>query len=230
MRTRVNDRSRSLPRGMSWLAAAMTVTAGMAAIAPRTARADGRIVDFHGAVLAGGIMGGGTASGAPDFYRQTRGPGLGAEVGVRLLVLDLSVRFFQVIGSNGREGTISYIPMLGPSFEIPVMGGGTDIHGRPRPATVVLRPGVAAGFGFGTPGPAHAPLSADQISAKGLLVMGRLGVERFFGPVLGLAAQVEGGYHYFLGGAGLINGSAVSDHSEGWQLGAFGSIILHLGI
>src|SRR5205814_8155952 len=97
-------------------------------------------------------------------------------------------------------GTLSYIPMLCPSIEIPVG------H------RLVLRPGLAAGFGFGTPGPAHAPLSADQISAKGLLVMGRLGVERFFGPVVGLSVHAEGGYHYFIGGSGLINGTSASDH------------------
>lgn len=189
-----------------------------ALLPPRTARADGRFVDVHAAVLAGGVSGGGSATGAPDFFRQVRGPAVGAEVGIRLLILDLSFRFLQTFDTNGRGGTISYIPMLGPSVEIPVA------------RHLVLRPGLAAGFGFGTPGPAHAPLTADQISAKGLLVMGRLGVERFFGPVVGLAAHVEGGYHYFIGGSGLINGSSVSDHSSGWQMGVFGSFVVHIGV
>jgi len=210
--------------------ARLAVAVGALLALSGVARADGRIVDFHGAILAGGTIGGGSASGAPDFFEQTRGPGIGAEVGVRLFVMDLSLRFLQVFDSSGRKGTISYIPMLGPTLEIPVVGGGTDIHGRPRKARVVLRPGLAAGFGFGTPGPAHAPLSADQISAKGLLVMGRFGIEQFVGPVVGLAAQIEGGYHYFIGGGGVANGSSVSSHSEGWQLGVFGSVVLHLGI
>jgi hypothetical protein len=225
----MNGRTRVRRHPRSW-AVVVVLTAGLVASAPSAARADGRFIDVHGAVLAGGIVGGGTASGAPDFFEQTRGPGIGAEVGVRLLILDLSVRFLQVIGANGREGTLSYIPMLGPSIEIPLIGGGTDVEGRRRLPKLVLRPGLAAGFGFGTPRPAHAPLSADQISAKGLLVIGRVGVERFFGPVVGLAVHVEGGYHYFLGGAGVINGSSVSDHSEGWQLGLFGSVVVHLGI
>jgi hypothetical protein len=193
------------------------------------ARADGRFIDLHGGVLVGGMTGGGSAGDA-DFFKRTGGPGFGAEVGLRLLILDFSLRFFQVVGSSGREGTLSYIPMVGPSIEIPLMGGGTDMSGRSRPAKLVLRPGLAAGFAFGTPGPAHAPLSADQISAKGLLVDGRVGVERFIGPVLGLAVQVEGGYHYLLGGSGIVNGSSVGDHSSGWQLGLFGSVVVHLGI
>jgi len=185
-------------------------------LAPREARADGTFIDVHAGVLAGGLTGGGSA-GTADFFHQIGGPGVGAEVGIRLLILDLSFRFMQTFNSDGRGGTISYIPMLGPTFEIPLA------------RRLVLRPGLAAGFGFGTPGPAHAPLSADQISAKGLLVMGRLGVERFFGPVFGLAVQAEGGYHYFIGGSGLVNG-AESDHSSGWQMGVFGSAVIHLGI
>jgi len=204
---------RRVATGLAVLALVLGLT-----LAPRAARADdGRFLDVHGAVLVGGVSGGGSATGAPDFFRQIRGPGVGAEVGIRLLILDLSFRFLQTFDTSGRGGTISYIPMLGPSVEIPVA------------RHLVLRPGLAAGFGFGTPGPAHAPLTADQISAKGLLVMGRLGVERFFGPVFGLAAHVEGGYHYFIGGSGLINGSSVSDHSSGWQMGAFGSAVIHLG-
>jgi len=171
----------------------------------------------HAAVLAGGLTGGGSA-GSADFFHQISGPGVGAEVGVRLLIIDLSFRFLQTFDSNGRGGTLSYIPLLGPSIEIPVA------------RHMVLRPALAAGFGFGTPGPAHAPLSADQISAKGLLVVGKLGVERFFGPVFGLSLHAEGGYHYFIGGSGLINGTSASDHSSGWQMGLFGSAVIHLGI
>ena len=193
---------------------------GLAALSlasPRLARADGRFIDLHGGLLAGGITGGGSAGNA-DFFHQIGGPGVGAEVGLRLLILDLSFRFLQTFDSSGRGGTISYIPLLGPSIEIPVA------------RHLVLRPAVAAGFGFGTPGPAHAPLSADQISAKGLLVLGKLGVERFFGPVFGLSLHAEGGYHYFIGGSGLVNGTSASDHSSGWQMGLFGSAVVHLGI
>ena len=208
-------RSRTCHLVKGGLAAALALLlTGLAS--PRAAWADGTFIDVHGGILAGGLTGGGSA-GTADFFHQIAGPGVGAEVGVRLLIMDLSFRFMQTFDSDGRGGTISYIPMLGPTFEI---------HLARR---LVLRPGLAAGFGFGTPGPAHAPLSADQISAKGLLVMGRLGVERFFGPVFGLAVQAEGGYHYFISGSGLVNGAS-SDHSSGWQLGLFGSAVVHLGI
>lgn len=213
----------SRPRGLrrrGWiavLAAALVLAVVVTTARPREARADGRFIDVHGGLLAGGLTGGGSAGNA-DFFHQISGPGMGAEVGVRLLILDLSFRFLQTFDSGGRGGTISYIPMLGPSIEISVA------------RHLVLRPALAAGFGFGTPGPAHAPLSADQISAKGLLVLGKLGVERFIGPVFGLSVHAEGGYHYFIGGSGLINGTSASDHSSGWQMGLFGSAVVHLGI
>jgi len=203
-------------QGLSTLLGVMALAATTLA-SPRAARADGRFIDLHAGVLAGGITGGGSAGNA-DFFHQISGPGVGAEVGLRLLILDLSFRFMQTFNSDGRGGTLSYIPTLGPSIEIPVA------------RHLVLRPAVAAGFGFGTPGPAHAPLSADQISAKGLLVLGKLGVEKFFGPVFGLGVQAEGGYHYFIGGSGLVNGTAASDHSSGWQMGLFGTAVIHLGI
>lgn len=206
-------------RTTAWMGAGLAAALLVAsAWDQREARADdGRFIDVHAALLAGGLTGGGSA-GTADFFHQISGPGLGAELGLRLLIVDLSFRFMQTFDSDGRGGTLSYIPMLGPSIELPVA------------RHLVLRPAVAAGFGFGTPGPAHAPLSADQISAKGLLVVAKLGVERFFGPVFGLAVHAEGGYHYFIGGSGLINGTAASDHSSGWQMGLFGSAVLHLGI
>lgn len=205
-------------RAAPGLGSALALSVFLASVlAQRPARADdGRFIDVHAGLLAGGMTGGGSA-GTADFFHQISGPGVGVEVGLRLLIVDLSFRFMQTFDSDGRGGTLSYIPMLGPSIEIPVA------------RHLVLRPSVAAGFGFGTPGPAHAPLSADQISAKGLLVMGKLGVERFFGPVFGLAVHAEGGYHYFVGGSGLVNGTA-SDHSSGWQMGLFGSAVVHLGI
>jgi hypothetical protein len=215
-----HERSQPARRRVTWRTAivlALPLLLMASLIGPRAARADGRFIDVHGGLLAGGLTGGGSA-GTADFFHQISGPGVGAEVGIRLLILDLSFRFMQTFDSSGRGGTISYIPMLGPSIEIAVA------------RHMVLRPSVAAGFGFGTPGPAHAPLSADQISAKGLLVMGKLGVERFVGPVLGLSVHAEGGYHYFVGGSGLINGTAASDHSSGWQMGLFGSVVIHLGI
>ena len=190
------------------------------------AHARAKLIDLHLAILGGGMTGDGTAKVPPDFFHQTRGPGLGAELGLRLVIIDLSIRFLQMLGSDGRQGTLTSI-MLGPMVEIPVKGGGKDAFGNSRPPQVVVRPGLVAGVGFGTPAPVSPPLSADQISGKGLMVLGRFAVERMFGPIFGLGAEVQGGYHYFLGASGLATGN---DRSSGWQLAGFGTLAFHFGI
>jgi hypothetical protein len=185
----------------------------------------GKLIDFHGAFLAGPLVGGG-AAGAMDVFRRTQGGGFGLELGARLLVIDLSVRFLQTIGSGGFQGTLSSI-LIGPSVEIAVKGGGIDALGKPRPPLVVIRPGLAAGLGFGTAAPVDPPLSNDQLAGKGLMIVGRFAVERMFGPVLAVGGEVQGGYHYFFGASGVVNGN---DRSDGWQVGAFGTVAFHLGI
>lgn len=211
-------------RGM----AALSI-AGALAGAPAVARAEGRIIDLHGGLVLGVLDGGGNGGpGTPDFFSATRGAGFGAELGLRLLVVDVSIRFVQMLGSKGREGTLSTL-MLGPVFEIPIQGGEVDTAGHRRALKTVLRPALNAGLGFGTPAPVSPPLTADQISGKGFLANARFGIEHFLQPWFGLEAHVEGGYHYFIGGEGVINGTSVKDHSSGGQFGLFGGAVLHLG-
>ena len=204
----------------------LLVSVCLGLLTPRKALAQehAKLVDLYGSVLMGGTVGRGTDGGTPDFFHQSQGGAAGVNVGVRLIFLDLSIRFLQMFDGAGRAGTLSTV-MLGPALEIPVVGGGKDVHGRVRPVQVVVRPGLAAGFGFGTDAPVKPPLTNDQLAAKGLLLMGRFGIERLFGPVLGIGAEVQGGYHYLFGASGLT-----SDHSEGWQLAGFANVSLHLGI
>jgi hypothetical protein len=86
---------------------------------------------------------------------------------------------------------------------------------------------IAAGFGFGTPGPVNPPLSNDQISDKGIVTEARLEYEYFLSPFLAVGAKGLFGYHYFLGGT-AINTS--EGHSSGYQLAGFGTLTFHLGI
>jgi hypothetical protein len=190
------------------------------------ARAQGKLVDLHGAILAGAMTGRGTDSGTPDLFHQTQGASFGAEVGARLLIVDLSVRFLQMVNTDGYQGTM-LTALFGPSVEIPVKAGGVDAQGKKRPPLVVVRPGLAAGICFGTLVPVKPPLTNDQLAGKGLLFVGRFAIERMFGPILGLGAEVDGGYHYLLGASGLANGQ---DHSGGWQVAGFGTLAVHFGI
>lgn len=205
-----------------WLAAAAVVTAvGLGA-----SRAEAKLLDLHAGLLAGGMTGGGSATPTPDVFGQIQGGSFGTELGVRLLVLDLSLRFVQMAGVKGHHGTLLTF-MFGPSVEIPIIGGGVDMLGRPRPPKVVIRPGIAVAAGFATLQPVSLPISNDQLAAKGALVTGRFAVERLYGQFWGLGGMIEGGYHYFFPANAPINGP---DHSSGWELAAFGTLTFHLGV
>ena len=52
--------------------------------------AEARIVDLRLAGSGGGMIGWGTTPSTPDFFEQTRGPGFGFELGLKLLVFDFS--------------------------------------------------------------------------------------------------------------------------------------------
>lgn len=206
-------------------AAVALTTVILCVAAAGEARAQGKLVDLHGALLMGGMTGGGSNSSA-DMYHQIAGGGFAAELGVRLLLVDFSLRFQQMLDSGGAGGTV-LSALLGPSIEIPVIGGGRDDQGRARPAQVVIRPSLAAGLVLGTREPIDLPLNNDQLAGKGFLTMGRFAVERMFGRFLGVGAELEAGYHYLLGHTGVINSN---DHSSGWQLGAFATVAFHLGV
>ena len=143
------------------LIAGIVCAAGVTLTVAGDAHAQGHIIDLRGELLMSVTTGRGTDKAAPDFFHQTQGLGFGVELGVRLLVLDFSVRFVQMVGTDGRAGTLTLLPMFGPSLEIPLQGGGTDLLGKRRPPKLVLRPALAAGFGFGTPSPGEAPVAAS---------------------------------------------------------------------
>jgi hypothetical protein len=204
-----------------WLAAAVIAAALGLASAPATAR----LVDLRAGLRAGGLTGWGATSKTPDFFDHTRGGAVGLEVGVKLLVFDLSVNFTQVLDGNGRSGTLTEF-LGGFVIDAPIGPGHTEAE-RNR---LLLRPGINAGFGFGTPKPVSPPLDSAQISDKGLVTQLQLGLEYFLNPYIGVGAQVIGGYHYFFGGTvKVMDGTANRDYSSGTHLYALGTFTFHLG-
>jgi len=200
-----------------WLVAGTLGALAIAAAAP----AEARLIDLYAGPRAGGIVGWGSRSTTPDFYEKVRGAALGAEVGVKVLVLNLSVSFLQMLDSNGRSGTLTQA-ILGFEFDIPI-GEGTTRQARRK---VLLRPGVGAGVGFGTPGPVHPPLSNAQLSDKGFISQGKLALEYNPNVVLGFGVEGAFGYHYFVGAQ---ESADVSGHSAGYQLTLLATATLHLG-
>lgn len=198
---------------------AVLATAGLAGIAPRPAQA--RLVDLYAGATAGGVTGWGTTSRTPDFFDTTRGPGVGFDLGVKLLFIDVSATFLQVFNSSGTSGTLIQL-LLGGEVDLP-LGPAVLPDGQSRN---VLKPKLAGGFGFGTPGPVSPPLTDSQISAKGIVGNATVGYEYFLNPFIGIGAEGTFGYHYFFGGD-VVNSSQT--YSSGYHLLGLGTVTFHLG-
>jgi hypothetical protein len=207
-------RTKSTVRG--WAAAALVV----GALAARPAEA--RMVDLHVGGRAGGLIGWGSGGGGqPDFFERTRGPGVGFDLGLKLLVFDFSANFLQVFDSNGRAGTLTQF-LLG--FEIDVPVGRARLHNGQSQA--IFRPGLSGGIGLGTPHPVSPPLNNDQVSDKGIVSQLKLAYEYFIDPFIAVGVEGDIGYHYFLWGQVVNSGQ----NSSGYQLTGLGTVTFHLGL
>jgi hypothetical protein len=201
------------------------VALGLSAVAARPAQA--RLIDLRASARAGGVGGWGTTEATPDFFDRRRGPGAGVEVGAKLLFIDLSLSFTQLFDGATRGGTFSQA-LLGFTFDIPVgnqiFQGGVE-KGKSRN---VIRPIVNAGLAIGTPEPVMGTLNDAQISYKGFVSYTGVGFEHFLNEFLAVGAQVDFGYHFFVGG-GKSPFTMTQTHSAGYNLDGYATFTFHLG-
>jgi hypothetical protein len=209
----------SSPRRTGAVAVAVLGAAALVALPARPAQA--RLVDLYVGGTAGGVTGWGTTPQTPDFFDSTRGGGLGFDLGVKVLFIDLSATFLQVLNGSGTSGTLIQL-LLGGEIDVP-LGDAKLSDGQSQN---VLKPKLAGGFGFGTPGAVSPPLTDSQISAKGVVANGTLGYEYFLNPFLGIGAEATFGYHYFFGGD-VVNSS--QSHSSGYHILGLATVTFHLG-
>lgn len=209
------------------------------------APAQARFVDVHAGLRAGGLTGSGAKSAErSDFFELVRGPAAGFELGVKLLVLDLSVSFMQVLGGKGQIGDpgqrLDDTPagQIGdPGENVSGDGPGTgtltqfllgfemEFDLAPR---LVLRPRISAGFALGTEHPVTPPLHNDDVSHKGVVAQGEVALEKYLNPFLSVGAQLDLGVHYLLGGTLVVNDSR--NWSSGVQLLGMLTATAHLGL
>ena len=223
-RTRVSVASKRAAGGLAFGLVVGLVFA-VTSLAARPAEA--RLIDLHAGLIGGGITGWGTTTNTPDFFERRKGPGLGVEVGVKLLVFDLSANFVQVFDGGGRAGTLSQL-LFGINIDVPV-GNQRFQEGVERGKSKnILRPIATFGGAVGTPEPVSPPLDNAQISAKGLVSYLGLGYEHFINEFVGVGAQANYGYHYFVDG-GKSEGISNQTHSAGYQFTGFATLTFHLG-
>jgi hypothetical protein len=218
------------PRILSSSSLALTLAAFVCvglSLAARPAQA--RLIDLRAGVIGGGLTGWGQTANTPDFFKRRQGPGAGVEVGVKLLVFDVSASFLQLFNGSGTAGTLTQL-LAGVNIDVPV-GNDKFQEGVERgKSRNVIRPIANLGFAVGTPEPVKPPLDNAQISAKGFVSYMGLGYEHFLNEFFGVGAQANFGYHYFIDG-GMSEMTAVPNqtHSAGYQLSGFATFTFHLG-
>jgi hypothetical protein len=189
----------------------------LAAVVLGAPAAEARFIDLHAQANGGGIAGWGSSS-TPDFFDHTRGAALGAEVGLKLLIFDLSAGFTQVFDGSGTSGTLSQV-VFAVDIDVPV-GDAKLPNGQ---SVNIIHPSLGTGFAFGTNGPVNPPLDASQISDKGIVVPLKVGYEYFLNPFMSVGAEGMFGYHYF------FIGSSLNEHSSGFHFAGYGVLKFHLG-
>lgn len=196
-----------------------------AALAARPAQA--RLLDLRAGLQAGGMAGWGTTANTPDFFERRRGPGLGLEVGARLLILDFSIRYTQLFDGNGRNGAFLQ-GLVGIAVDVPV-GNQLFKDGIMKGKSQnIIRPTAGIGGGLGTPEPIDPPLDNAQISDKGIFPYVGAGYEHFINEFLGVGAQLDFAYHYFIGGGQSMR--SAQDYSTGYHYSGFATLMFHLGV
>jgi hypothetical protein len=184
------------------------------------APAQARLLDLRAGGRVGGVVGWGSRS-APDFFDSHSGPGGGFQLGAKLLILDISLNFDQLF-----SGATVTEALLGFTFDIPVgnlmFQDGLE-KGKSRN---VIRPVLNGGFALNTPSAVHLPLDDAQLYQKGVTTNFGVVYEFFVNPFLGVGAQVDYGWHYFLAG-GKAPSSA---HSPGYHFDGFANLMFHLGV
>jgi hypothetical protein len=176
------------------------------------------MVDLRLAGTAGGMFGWGTTPNTQDMIRNAAGPGFGAELGLKLLVIDASVNVFQIVKDGGLNATLIQ-GLIGTDIDFPAgntkLENGQSVH--------MVHTGVVAGFVLGTNAPAMRPVTNDQLAGKGFVTRYRLAYEYFLNPFMGVSVEGHFGYHYLVGGSATVNNS--SDHSSGYHIVGLASFI-----
>ena len=147
--------------GRARLLGAAVLAAALAA----PAAAEARLIDLRASAQAGGMFGWGQSSVAPDFFARARGPGFGFELGARLLVIDLSMSFLQLLDSDG----LSRDAAAGPARASRSISRSDSRSCPPARAPTSCTLASPGGLALGTGAPVRFPINNEQVADKGVV-------------------------------------------------------------
>ncbi|MCG8420161.1 MAG: hypothetical protein MJE77_19700 [Proteobacteria bacterium] len=193
----------------------MIAAAGLlACLLPASAQADllSLYAEAHGGLASGDGIGGYHSNDA--FHRGAKGVAYGALVGVEVLFIDAWVEHTQYQDSTGLAGTwTQFMTGLDIQFDVgqKTRGGTIDADGRvtgsDRYSPVYGEVGLAVGFGVGTGQQVMPPLDNSEITDKGFLAQGHLGLGYRLNRLMsiGIRIPVQSAYMFKSGEGGAAN-------------------------
>jgi len=181
--------------------AAIFALVSMAVLASSPAFAD--IVSGTVRVHGGAASGRGVSGDLKDssFSEGAEGATYGARVGVEVFFINLWVGHDQYVGSDGLVGTWTTLPMIGFDTEFDVGSGGAPTQGAngkvvPGAPDWFVHMAFGAGFGVGTGQQIDPPLDNAEITDKGFLFEGEVGLARKLGSALSIGIAVPVQYRF----------------------------------
>lgn len=167
--------------------------------------------------LHGGGMGGvGLAGDQKDeaFFANAPNAMYGVRVGARFVMFDVTIQHHQFRG-GGELATWTHFA-AGLGFEADL---GNEQQKKAK-TSAFLEAGATLGFGVGTGRQVEPPLSNDEITDKGFVVEGRLGIGKHLNKLLDVGLAVPVSYGFFFKNGVDDSANDVSTQYRGLQVEA----------
>ncbi|MBI5481816.1 MAG: hypothetical protein HY906_23370 [Deltaproteobacteria bacterium] len=139
--------------------------------------------------------------GETDFFARNQGGLTGFKFGAEILFIDVFVDFKQGWGKQGQNTTVGWTGSWLGFY----LGIDLDLRfGDEKKWHFLI--GGDVGFGLGLAGPINPPIDNAEVSSKGFVAQGRLGLDYHITKVFGIGLEADVGYHYlFLNGVPVNN-------------------------
>ena len=183
------------------------IVLGALVTAPAAASAD--VVEFklYGEARGGGMYGSGLSGDQKDaaFFQKSKGLGYGGAIGGRILILDVNIKHMQYRHS----GDLSTWTQFNGGLVLDVnLGSGAEKKAH-KGAYVEL--GAWVGFGLGTGAQIDPPLDASEVTDKGFMLEGQMGLGKHLSKIFDIGVVVPVSWGYF------FKSGAANDQSNQYQ-------------
>lgn len=184
----------------------------LTAVLPATARAD-KLVLF-GEIHGGGMYGTGTAGAAKDsaFFASSPHGTYGAEIGAQVLFLGAWIEHHQYTDGS----RLTTWTQFGLGIHQVVDTGDADQRKEHKGGYFEFGGGLW--YGLGTGQQVNPPLDNAQISDKGFLLEGRVGIGTHLSKYFDLGLEVPASYGFFFKTGNGAGANDTSTQYRGWQI------------